>query len=156
VVNGGKLVTPHVISGLYDREQQLLQSPKRSAPRQVFSPATSRSVVEMLGYVVTDGTGKNAQIPGYRLGGKTGTAQKASGRSYGSMRITSFSAVFPLEDPRYVIMTVVDEPKGDNAYGSTVSLPVVRAAIEALITVEGIPPSHPEELVRARTAPPPP
>lgn len=156
VVNGGKLVTPHVIAGLYNREQQLLRAPNRPNPRQVFSSATSKAVVDMLGYVVTDGTGRNARIPGYRLGGKTGTAQKASGRSYGSMRITSFSAVFPLDNPRYVILTVVDEPKGDNAYGSTVSLPVVKAAIEALITVEGIPPSHPEELVRARTATPTP
>jgi cell division protein FtsI (penicillin-binding protein 3) len=149
VVNGGKLVTPHVIAGTYGHDQRVISAPNRPQPRQVFSAATSQAMVNMLAYVVTDGTGKSAQIPGYRLGGKTGTAQKASGRSYGYNRITSFSAVFPLEDPRYVIMTVVDEPKGDNAYGSTVSLPVTRAAIEALITVEGIPPSHPDELVRA-------
>jgi cell division protein FtsI (penicillin-binding protein 3) len=151
VVNGGKLVIPHVIEGVYDHNNQLLRSPNRPQPRQVFSAATSAAVVQMLGHVVTDGTGKAAQIPGYRLGGKTGTAQKAAGRGYGSQRITSFAGVFPLANPQYVVLTVVDEPQGDNAYGSTVALPVVKCVIESLITIEGIPPSHPEELLSART-----
>jgi cell division protein FtsI (penicillin-binding protein 3) len=146
VSNGGKLVTPHVMQGLFDRKGKLVKAPNIPPPRRVFSAQTSQQVVKMLGYVVTNGTGKSAQIPGYRLGGKTGTAQKAINGTYSNKRITGFVGVFPLESPRYVLLTVVDEPQGDNAYGSTVSIPVVKSVLESLITIEGIPPSHPEEI----------
>ncbi len=146
VSNGGKLVTPHVMQGLFDRKGKLVKAPNIPPPRRVFSATTSQQVVKMMGYVVTNGTGKSAQVPGYRLGGKTGTAQKAINGTYSNKRITAFAGVFPLESPRYVLLTVVDEPQGDNAYGSTVSIPVVKSVLESLITIEGIPPSHPEEI----------
>ncbi len=150
ISNGGKLVTPHVMQGLYDRKGRLVKAPTIPPPRRVFSTETSQQVVKMMGYVVTNGTGKSAQIPGYRLGGKTGTAQKAVNGTYSNKRITGFVGVFPLESPRYLLLTVVDEPQGDNAYGSTVSIPVVKSVLESLITIEGIPPSHPEELRSAK------
>lgn len=153
VANGGKLVVPHVIQGLYDRDGQRVKSPELNRPRQVFSEETSKQVVNMMAAVITNGTGKGAKIPGYRLGGKTGTAQKAVSGTYSSKRITSFVSVFPLERPRYVLLTVVDEPKGDDAYGSTVALPVVKAVLESLITIAGIPPSHPQELQRSTPKP---
>jgi cell division protein FtsI (penicillin-binding protein 3) len=146
IANGGKLVVPHVIQGLYDRQGQPVKSLPLPPPRQVFSAQTSRQVVNLMAGVITDGTGKAAKIPGYRLGGKTGTAQKAIGGTYSYKRITSFVSVFPLERPRYVLLTVVDEPQGDDAYGSTVALPVVKSVMESLITISGIPPSHPQEL----------
>lgn len=146
LANGGKLVTPHVVRGLYDSEGRQVVQPDLIAPRRVFSPETAQAVVKMMGSVVEKGTGQSAKIPGYRLGGKTGTAQKASLGGYSNARITSFVSVFPLENPQYVIFTVVDEPQGGNAYGSTVAAPVVKAVIENLIAVEAIPPSHPEEL----------
>ncbi|MFN4279211.1 peptidoglycan D,D-transpeptidase FtsI family protein [Thermosynechococcus sp.] len=149
IANGGELVTPHVIDGLYDENGRLLKRLEQRPPRRVFSQRTSQAVVKMLGEVVRAGTGKTAQIPGYRLGGKTGTAQKAVGGTYSNLRITSFAAIFPLERPQYVILAVVDEPQGDDAYGSTVAIPIVRAVTESLITIEGIPPSHPEELRRS-------
>jgi cell division protein FtsI (penicillin-binding protein 3) len=148
IANGGMMVTPHVTEGLFDPNGKLISKSNLIPPRRIFSEASTASVREMMASVVQNGTGQPAKIPGYRLGGKTGTAQKASGGAYQQSRITSFVATFPAQSPRYVIFAVVDEPKGDDAFGSTVAAPIVKSVIETLISVEGMPPAYPEEVKR--------
>ena len=144
IANGGYLVTPHVVKGLVNQNGEIFDQ-KAHPKKQVFSPQTTQQVLKMMESVVSEGSGENSKIPGYRLGGKTGTAQKASNGYYRNGKITSFVSIFPFKNPRYVVLAVVDEPRKPLAFGSTVAAPIVKEILEGLITIKGIPPTHPEE-----------
>ncbi len=141
LANGGEMVTPRVVRGLVDREGELSWTPERTAPRRIFSAETAQQVLNMMKEVVDDGTGSAAKISGYQIAGKTGTAQKATEYgAYGNQRITSFVGIAPVSDPRYVVLAVVDEPQGENAYGGTVAAPLVKKMLDSLVVLEGVAP----------------
>ncbi len=152
IANGGKLVTPHVVEGLFDSEGVRKDKPTVPEPVQIFSPKNAQAVLEMMETVVTNkrGSGKTAQIPGYRIAGKTGTAQQVVNGGYkdDNQKITSFVGILPVDGKhRYVVFAALDRPKGGKtALGSTVAAPVVKTVMESLISIEGIPPSDPSQV----------
>ncbi len=96
---------------------------------RVFSAEAASTVLKMLyGVVEEDGTGQRARIPGVSVGGKTGTAQKASSGSYGKGRVSSFIGIAPLEKPRYLVVVMIDEPQ-KSSYGGVVAAPVFRHVV---------------------------
>ncbi len=107
MVNGGVLLAPTLIKR---------KPGERTFGVQVISSRTSNQLRRLLRAVVEKGTGRKAQAPGYLVGGKTGTAEKAGGRGYlRHALISSFVAAFPMTKPKYVIYLLLDEPQGDEA-----------------------------------------
>lgn len=142
LANGGRLVSPHITRGL--RSGDALADSTAPTGVQLLDPKVTRTVLDWMETVVQTGSGKGMKIPGYRIAGKTGTAQKARNGIYiPGARICSFVAILPAEDPSYVLLVVIDEPQGGNAYGSTVALPVARQIAEALLVIEKVPPGPP-------------
>jgi len=141
LANGGRLVSPHITRGL--RSGDALAAPPSASGVQLLDPAVTRIVMGWMESVVENGT-LPVKTPGYRIGGKTGTAQKADNGVYISgALITSFVGHLPMDDPRYVVLVVIDEPRGGSVFGSTVAAPVAKQIIDALLVLENIPPSRP-------------
>ncbi|MFZ5609561.1 MAG: peptidoglycan D,D-transpeptidase FtsI family protein [Pseudomonadota bacterium] len=139
ILNGGTLIQATLLAD--DDEAGLIVG------RQVIAAQTSRAMRELMRLVVTDGTGGNADVPGYRIGGKTGTAEKASGRSYQRhANITTFLGAFPMDDPRYVVMAMLDEAKPSKetmgfAGAGWMAAPIVRNVVLRAAPLLGVAPS---------------
>jgi cell division protein FtsI (penicillin-binding protein 3) len=139
--------------GIYHPPTILKRGPNNPLPqgRRVFSEETSYKMRALLRLVVMKGTGKQADAPGYRIGGKTGTAQKLINGHYSqTINLTSFAGVFPMDDPRYVIVVMLDEPKATKeTYGFTTAgwnvAPVVSKTVSRIAPMLGVAPDMSRE-----------
>lgn len=140
-INGGKLLQPYIVKSLNEPEtNQVIKENKPKKVRQVIKEETSKEVRLALESVVTNGSGRNAFIDGYRVGGKTGTAQKVQdGRYMVGNYITSFMGFMPADDPQVVVYIAIDNAKGITQYGGTVAAPIVKNVLEDAIQILNIP-----------------
>ena len=148
-VNGGYLYSPYIVEQVVSSDGTVIEQADPSPVRQVISGETSATVRQILQSVVDNGTGRNAQIEGYYVGGKTGTAQKYDeyGRVSAGSYICSFIGFAPADDPQYLCLILVDEPHVGSIFGSTVAAPFVRRVLSEILPYSGIQPSHLSETV---------
>ncbi len=141
IANDGVLMKPYVVAGVRDQKGQAVKEILPQVRRRTVSPATARLLTGIMEGVVTSGTGTKAAIPGFRVAGKTGTAQKVDPRTgtYSSaLSIGSFVGFVPADAPRLAIIVVIDEPQGE-AWGGVVAAPVFRRVGEQVLTYMGVP-----------------
>ncbi len=136
-INGGTLYKPYIVKRVaYHENGQIIKEVKPTIVRDnIVTKNTSEKVRMTLESVVSLGTGRNAYIDGYRVGGKTGTAQKVNNGIYMQGNyIVSFIGFLPANDPKIVVYLAIDNPKGVTQYGGTVSAPIVKNIMEDAIT----------------------
>jgi cell division protein FtsI (penicillin-binding protein 3) len=153
VVNGGKVMKPYLVREIRDPEGKTVFRGEPRELRRVLSPKTSAQMREILGKVVEeDGTGTQARIKGFLVGGKTGTAQKVepgSGRYSATKRTASFIGFLPLNDPKLLILVVIDEPRGQ-VYGGVVAAPAFNQIAVKTAYYLGIQPTETTALAAVR------
>jgi cell division protein FtsI (penicillin-binding protein 3) len=141
IANGGRLVRPLLVTRVHDAGGALIEEHVPDAGRAAIDPRTARLIGEMLTAVTEEGgTGTAAAIPGIRVAGKTGTAQKARihGRGYDEHRwVGSFIGFAPAERPEIVVTVIIDEPAGDDHQGNAVAAPVFRRVTEETLRYLG-------------------
>lgn len=142
-INGGSLYQPYILKYISEPEtDDIILENKPNKIRDVISKETSEMVRFTLESVVSNGTGKNAYIENYRVGGKTGTAQKVNNGIYMSGNyIVSFMGFFPANKPEYVVYVAIDHPIGVTQYGGTVSAPIAKNIMKNIISIKNISPS---------------
>ena len=146
IANDGKLMKPRIVKELIDTEGNIIHRYEETMVRQVISKKTSQDLREIMEAVVSEGSGKGAYIPGYRVGGKTGTAQKVvDGRYATGVYVSSFIGIAPSDDPRLAVLAIVDEPRGYSQYGSVVGTPIAKEILEESLRYLDVKPRYTDE-----------
>lgn len=141
-VNGGYYYSPRLVSEIFSDDGSVSEKTKPALLGRTVSEEASRILSGMLEGVVRDGSGKKAYIEGYRVAGKTGTAQKyENGVIAQGKYISSFVGYFPADNPSYLALVIVDEPTG-SYYGSTVAAPCAKEIFEGIIRINGLKPTQ--------------
>ncbi len=142
--NGGYLVQPHLVRQIVDDKGNILQTNGTTVKRQVISEETSKKLCAILETVVSEGTGKNAYVEGYKVAGKTGTSEKLNSTDK-EARIASFCGIAPAEDPQVALLLLFDEPNGTSKYGSVVAAPVFANIMSEVLPYLGVEKNYTEE-----------
>ena len=157
-VNGGYLYTPYIVDQVLDDEGNVIGQHDSTPIRQVISEETSAKVRQCLEYVVAQGTGKNGQVAGYRIGGKTGTADKTETRNTTKEIVVSFMCFAPADDPQYIMLLTMDTPSrttGTYPSGGNMVAPTASSIMAEILPYLGIEPDYTaEEMAGADTAVP--
>lgn len=143
IANGGTLLKPHIVKNVYNANGSLYKTYDREEVRRVLDPDTDRELIGMLEEVVKTGGGHKAYLEGYRIAGKTGTAQKIREDALGYLDgryIASFCGFAPVEDPELTVLVIIDDPLGV-FYGGQIAAPVAGNIFSRLFRYKRIPPS---------------
>lgn len=139
--NDGILMKPRIVKKLTDSNGKTVKTYKTQQVRKVISSKTASEMKDIMEYVVSKGGGGNAKITGYRIGGKTGTANKAENGKYSNDTWSSFIGMAPMENPKLAVLVVVDSPKGVQ-YGSVTAAPIARTFLKNALTYLEISPKY--------------
>ncbi len=137
IANGGFKIKPYLVEKIVSPEGTVLYKACKKKER-ILKQSTAQAVKEILEKVVEQGTGKRARISGFRIAGKTGTAQVPGKGGYGKESVSSFAAFFPAENPQFVVLVSFFEPQVRPSYGGVIAAPVFRDIAQMLIGYEGI------------------
>ena len=154
-INGGYLYTPYVVEQVVDGEGNLISQHDATPVRQVISEESSARVRECLEYVVASGTGKNGRVAGYRIGGKTGTADKTETRNTTKEVVVSFMCFAPADDPQYIMLLTMDTPSRETGVyvsGGNMVAPTASSIMADILPALGVEPDYTEEELAAMDA----
>lgn len=139
VANGGVLMEPQIVREVLDSDNKVVKSFQPKPVRRVISEQTAEIERDLLESVVSQGTGRNGYIPGYRVGGKTGTAQKPGPGGYQPGKyVASFMGIAPINNPEIVALVIIDEPQGYPNQGGQIAAPVFKAVAEDTLRYLGV------------------
>lgn len=142
IANGGTLMQPHLIDRIEYTGGKVEKLSKPVKIRRVIKPETSQTMIKVLQSVVEAGSGKRAQIKGYNVAGKTGTAEKLGKDGYGKRsHVVSFCGFAPATDPQFTVLVILDNP-GKYSFGSTAAAPVFHDIMERLLAMKGVKPDQ--------------
>lgn len=146
LANDGKMMQPRVVKGYTDNKGNIIEEIEPKMIRQVVSEDTADRIMKIAESVVSQGGGHSAYIPGYKIGGKTGTAQKVVDGKYAQGKyICSFMGIAPTDDPKIVVLAIVDEPTGVSAFGSTTAGPIIKEIMNDVLPYLGVEQVYTEE-----------
>ena len=157
VVNDGKLMKPHIVKEIVDDNKIVIKKFEPETVRQIISEKTSDFINQSIEETVATGTGKNARVSGYRIGGKTGTSEKVDEYTAeeGKKYIASFFGVAPMENPEIAILVMLDTPRGIYLEGSQLAAPVAGKVFAEILPYLGFEPTYTaDELVGAEVTMP--
>ncbi len=146
-VNGGYLLKPYLVKEIVDGNGNVVESQERTVRRQVISKETSEKICEMVFHVVADGGARNGYVPGYKVGGKTGTSEKLAQNLVTGRKdyVASYITFAPMNDPEIAVLVIVDEPKGSSYYGGTVAAPAAAEILGDILRYMGVEPQYTDE-----------